>query len=400
MNILYISFCAPYDEVGHAGGKTFNYYIKELTKQKNVNIELVSLCDDIETANIDCDKYGINTHKVTLHKGMRNIIGNILSINSKFNPFSKYCGVISRKSAKLVLKRLRQLADSNYSPDIVVMEWTQITLLVTEIKKIYPNAKYIASEHDVIFQGKNREANQAHGLKRYYKQLLAQNTFIREQKALGQCDRIIVQNNKDKVQLSTNGIVENKITVIAPYYHKSLLEHKRENNNILFFGYMKRRENIEAVLWFIDNVMPRLTDIPCDFIVLGGGGKENVGYLESNKVKIIGFVDEIDKWFASAMCFVSPLTLGAGIKVKILEALYSGIPVLTNQIGIEGIPAEAGRDYIHCEAPEDYEKAIRNIYLNKKENGHVDAKELINSCFSMEESTRKYIDTVIGAVNQ
>ena len=62
------------------------------------------------------------------------------------------------------------------------------------------------------------------------------------------------------------------------------------------------------------------------------------------------------------MCLVAPLVLGAGIKVKILEALSSGIPVITNDIGIEGIPAQSGCEYIHCIKPEEYAKAIREIY--------------------------------------
>ena len=64
------------------------------------------------------------------------------------------------------------------------------------------------------------------------------------------------------------------------------------------------------------------------------------------------------QYFASALCLVAPLVLGAGIKIKILEAFSAGLPVLTNDIGIEGIPAQAGKDYVHCNTVEDY---IRNI---------------------------------------
>lgn len=53
--------------------------------------------------------------------------------------------------------------------------------------------------------------------------------------------------------------------------------------------------------------------------------------------------------------------LGAGAKIKVLESLSAGIPVLTNAVGIEGIQAKDGEEFFHCVTEEDYEKCIRRI---------------------------------------
>ena len=55
---------------------------------------------------------------------------------------------------------------------------------------------------------------------------------------------------------------------------------------------------------------------------------------------------------------------GAGIKIKVLEAMSAGIPVLTNEIGIEGIPAVDGHDYLHCESNEDFVHGIQALMGN------------------------------------
>ena len=76
---------------------------------------------------------------------------------------------------------------------------------------------------------------------------------------------------------------------------------------------------------------------------------------------VTGFVDSLEAYLQDALCFVVPLLQGAGIKIKILEGFMTGIPVLTNAIGIEGIPAENQKEYLHCELPEDYISAIERL---------------------------------------
>ena len=88
------------------------------------------------------------------------------------------------------------------------------------------------------------------------------------------------------------------------------------------------------------------------------------------------------------MCFVAPLNLGAGIKVKVIEAMYTGITVLTNKIGIEGINAEAGVDYYHCENAEEYAETIRKIYND--ELPMINGKKVIEKDFSLEKSFERY----------
>ena len=94
-----------------------------------------------------------------------------------------------------------------------------------------------------------------------------------------------------------------------------------------------------------------------------------------------------------SLCLAAPLVLGAGIKVKILEALASGLPVLTNEIGIEGIPAVDGRDYFFCETPKEYADRIRGLLEQKHDVAMMakNAKMLIQEHFDYEKSCRDFI---------
>ena len=127
---------------------------------------------------------------------------------------------------------------------------------------------------------------------------------------------------------------------------------------------MSRAENYLSAIWFINNVMPKIQALNTRFLIAGSSPPEILKEKESESVKILGYVEDMTEYFSSCVCLVAPLKLGAGIKIKILEAMSAGIPVLTNEIGIEGIEAVDGKDYILCSSPEEHADAIKKILNN------------------------------------
>ena len=113
---------------------------------------------------------------------------------------------------------------------------------------------------------------------------------------------------------------------------------KREG--IMFVGGFGHPPNEDAVLWFVDKVLPlirRHSDMP--FYVIGANPTEQVKKLAGNGVIIKGFVTdaELEEMYNTCRMAVIPLRYGAGVKGKVVEALYYGIPMVTTSIGIEGI---------------------------------------------------------------
>lgn len=192
---------------------------------------------------------------------------------------------------------------------------------------------------------------------------------------------------KYKAVLMREGILESKIIGLVPYFKNMTLVPRNSNyKDILFFGAMARPENSLSAIWFIENVLPRLTDLDIRFVILGSNPPGELKKYQSDRVYITGFVDSITPYFSQSMCLVAPLVLGAGIKIKVLEALSSGIPVLTNEIGIEGIPAKNEQEYFQCTKPEEYEAMIRCIYNKKFDEKYIEnkAKEFIRENFSVD----------------
>ena len=62
----------------------------------------------------------------------------------------------------------------------------------------------------------------------------------------------------------------------------------------------------------------------------------------ANAIDLLGFVDDIQPLFSSCAVFVCPIRSGSGVRVKLLEAFASGIPVVSTTLGAEGLAREDG----------------------------------------------------------
>lgn len=385
MNILYVANSLPYDKIHHGGGQTFNFYIKKICQYENIKV--VGFCKQEELSLLDYKKYGFECYPI-ITKG--NIITNLKRV--LFDIYGRITHLSDEESyykIRKIKQKLLKLKRNGYEPDIIVLEWTNIVNLIDSIKKIFLTAKYVASEHDVAFLGEYRKYMQGNKSEDAY------NIYVKrknkELESLRKCDMIMPHNYKDKQLLIDNGIQKEKIFVLTPYYNNmNYINRKKHNKDILFFGAMYRKENYEAALWFIDKVMPYLEKYNLRFVVLGNKPPKILKNKECKNVIITGFVENITQYFEESLCMVSPLITGAGIKIKILEALSSGIPVLTNEIGIEGIPAKDGESYFHCISPEDYIKVILNLLNDNYEDYSLLQKNIIKNNFDLDSGFLNY----------
>lgn len=404
-SIMVISFCVPYDNVGHAGGKTHNFYLKKMNEVSGFKVNLISFGVEADREKLDLKQYGIGSRVFFIGGNkLEKIKRGIGNLTTKYNPFDKRGNMLPKYYENCVISELKRIKSEGHIPDIFVLEWTQMVFLAGRIKSLFPKAKIVASEHDVSYLGFLRKYEYAESdserkkFFRFYKNIKRE-----ELDALKYCDIVCPHNKKDEKLLMEDGIPSGNIHPIVPYFDDySGIIRRPVQNRIMFYGAMARPENYLSAMWFIEHVMPALKKDGVEFVIVGSNPPELLklaaekynGNAENSKITVTGFVPEVDDYFATSMFLVAPLVLGAGIKVKIIEAMSAGMPVLTNDIGIEGIDAEDGRDYIRCTAPGDYINAIHKIL-----EGRIDVQVLsenagkfIKDNFNLEESAEKYMN--------
>lgn len=390
--MLWISLNVPYDTVNHAGGKSHNFYIKYFQRSKEFEIHLISFMYSNERINIDLDKYGIDNTLIEISdKKMKTFFRKIINIESTLNPFSKYVGIIPNFQRIHIQNTLKKFA-KGYDPDIIIVQWTQMIVFMPLIKKLFPSSIIVAIEEDVAFLGYYRKYEYSSNLLirklNYYKYNKLKEI---ELNVLGMADIVTVNNPKDKNLIIEELKNKTDIIQISPYFdnYKSV-ERKKKNKNLLFFGAMQRKENYLSVIWFIENVLPLLRGAGIKMVVVGGNPSKQLMKYQSDMVEIKGYVKDITPFFSESLCLIAPLVLGAGIKIKVLEAFSSGIPVITNKIGIEGINAVPNKHYFHCETAEEYSETIKYL-LNDYDETEIsqNAKKLIDEEYNLENDMNK-----------
>lgn len=364
--ILWISPFIPYDKVPHAGGKVHNYYIKYFKKNIDCEIKLLTFAKKTELSKLDLNKYDIDCEYIIKDKSLITIfIRKLLNLESNCNPFHKFGGGIMNFDIYGFKKMIKKYYKDNYenTPDYIILQWTQAGLMIDYLKKLYPNSIYTIIEEDVSFQGVQRKVDLVENsiIKVFYK-IRGLKYKNAELLALNHANIVTVNNFKDRELLLNEKINSDKIIQVVPYFdNKVHIKTEPRNKNILFYGAMHRAENYLSAIWFIEKVFYQLYDNNINFIIIGSNPNKRLLKYKSERIQITGFVDNVEKYFKNSLCMVAPLLLGAGIKVKILEALSSGLPVLTNNIGVEGIGIIDGIHYLNCSTPEEYIKAINSL---------------------------------------
>lgn len=112
--------------------------------------------------------------------------------------------------------------------------------------------------------------------------------------------------------------------------------------SLLFVGSFAHPPNVEGALWFCDAVLPRIWARRPDLVleVVGRDAPDALhrrAVASNGRIRLLGFVDDLDEVFARTTLFVAPLLGGGGIKIKVLEAMARGAVVITTPVGAEGI---------------------------------------------------------------
>ena len=392
--VLWVSALVPYDKVPHAGGKTHNFYVKGLHKSGLFDIKLVTFAAYNELPNIDLADYGIDNHIILFNTNiLKRIFWGIWWRIHRWNFLSRDAGNITPFVKHSVMKVLRKLKRSGYAPDVIVLQWTSIVLLKEYISELFPGVPVVAVEEDVSYLGSKRQMDfETSPIKHYFKKKLYVALKHKELQTLRESSLTIVNNVKDKKLLQTDDS-SIKLYMWASYFMSYLpFEHKGGTKDIIFYGAMSRPENYLSAEWFINNVMPLLSK-DYRFIIIGNGPHESLKKYQSDRVIITGFVDDPSPYFQNALCLAAPLVLGAGIKIKVIEALSAGLPVLTNTIGIEGIEAVNGESYFHCETPQEYADVI--IKLG---NGEIDSEKVSAASKKLVREKHNYEETLKGLI--
>ncbi len=137
---------------------------------------------------------------------------------------------------------------------------------------------------------------------------------------------------------------------------------------LVFSGKMDYRPNIDAAVWFANEIFPSIQKLhdEAKFIIVGQSPTRQVCNLVNHPgITVTGTVEDIRPYISAATVCVVPLRMGGGTRFKILEAMALSKPIVSTTIGAEGFPITSGKEILIADTPEDIVRAINSLLCSE-----------------------------------
>ncbi|MFP8893011.1 MULTISPECIES: glycosyltransferase family 4 protein [Chryseobacterium] len=241
-----------------------------------------------------------------------------------------------------------------------------LNLFYEKMKAVLSSAKFIYDMVDIHFLRFKRAIELEPtriSLKKNYKHFFRLETVVAPQ-----LDYIIAISDKEKAIMSQYADKNKIITVSNIHYPKIDISERKsfsESKGITFIGSI-HEPNIDAVKFLYEKIMPIVwkTNPELEVSIIGNVA-EKLDLKLFPKFKFLGFVESIEEHFMNSRIMVAPLRFGAGVKGKIGQAFEYFLPVITTDIGAEGMRLTNHKNVLIANDENSFAQAI--LQLNNDE---------------------------------
>ncbi len=238
--------------------------------------------------------------------------------------------------------------------DVVQLEGLYLTPYLPVIRK-HSNAIVALRAHNIEHEIWKRNARQENNpLKKAYFGLLAKRIKRFESRQINRCDVLVPITTRDKIHFDLLGNTRPSHVCPAGIDMPEDIEKKRLTKfsaptSLYFLGSLDWRPNLEGLLWFAKEVFPELKKRhpELEMHVAGRNAPAKLSCtLQKLGIKFHGAIDSAPEFIRTKDMLVAPCFAGSGMRLKIIEAMSMGKPVITTPIGAEGLDTEHEKNII------------------------------------------------------
>lgn len=208
--------------------------------------------------------------------------------------------------------------------------------------------------------GMKRRANVAKGFSKFLYNMEARRMIKYEADIANKFDHLTIISEQDKAQFTFPKASE--IHILNNGIDPSFFEfetHKKEID-IVFVGNMGYLPNIEAAEFLVHKILP-LCESNVTLLLAGTSPDARIKKLQSTRVNVSGWMDDIRYAYGKAHVFVAPLWSGTGQQNKILEAMAMGVPCITTTVVNNAIGAKVNEEILIADDETQFAKMINSL---------------------------------------
>ncbi len=270
----------------------------------------------------------------------------------------------------------RQLETETY--DIVQIEGLELAYLIPDIR-VVSQAAVVLDNHNAETQLQRRAYETAAGQLRrlpsaVYSRLQIGRLEAFERAALEAADGVVAVSDHDAEFLRALGgdsarplaVIPNSID-ISEYANIPTPTRPEQQFDLVFSGKMDYRPNVDATLWFADEVWPRLRQ-SYPTLTWGIVGQKPHRQLDRLRtipgITLTGRVEQVQPYLAAARVVIMPLRIGSGTRLKLIEAMAGSKAIVSTTVGAEGFPVVDREHVLLADTPSQLVSATSRLLDN------------------------------------
>ena len=254
-------------------------------------------------------------------------------------------------------------------------------------------AKTIMHEHNaeyIMWQRYSEVSN--HPLKKLVTALESKRIKKMEEQFCNRADMVLANpNDKEVLSQLVNGSA--RIEEIVPCGEDFMLDWpdlqwENTEESLLYIGALTWEANADGLIWFINEGWKKLKTVrpAVKLYIVGKDPDARLIELSRQNPDIIltGFVENLEDYYSKCRIFITPLRFGSGVKLKVINAMFRGLPVVTTPIGSEGLPAENGNHLYHTQEIDEFVGFCEELLTNQEswERLRTESRQLMKKHFS------------------
>lgn len=276
----------------------------------------------------------------------------------------------SKKVAQLLINTIK-----NFNIDTIIYQGLATTLYHPRLASSFKGI-HIYRIHNVEHEiWENLSKNATNYFHKWAYNIIAQTLKSYECQRLSSFDRMITLSENETLQFKNYYPLQNIRTIAISLADDTFKNHYQEPKepSLLIVGSLDWKPNIEGIDWFLEHIYPHLSSIK--LTIAGKGNAQD--HWKKESINIITNFENLESLFSTHSLLIIPLLSGAGIRIKVLEAMKYGIPFVATSKAVEGIQMNS-LSYLVTNQKEEFILKIKTLLHSTELRSEYSKKLLAN----------------------
>jgi len=400
MHILWLSPVLPFPPTD--GNRMRNFYlIKNLSEEHEISLIHFYTTDDTPNNDNPIYRYCKNIEGIEIRRKKEESVFRLVDkIWNELFGVSTFCSYGNRKEMR---DRVSSFCKKNKIDIIVTISpWMgEFAAHIKNIPKILDNQNVEALLLNGIFKAEKRIKTKLAKYLDYQAMARYENRIIKF------FDMMTVVSSGDKKNFVNNGFDDDFIKVVpngVQISEKEFAYSQNGSSRLIFCGGMSYPPNVEGVNYFMTDIYPKIKKILPQLKVsfVGKLPHPDVVHWQSEHVEITGFVDDVLPYYRKSAVSIVPLKTGSGTRLKILESMALGVPIVSTSLGSSGLSVKNNENIILADDPDSFAKGVLNLIKNPRLSYAIskNARKLVESRYDWFMIAKGFNRILLDVVNR